>query len=215
MSLKEFEDQISHGQQLMILDEVVLDVSSFVSHHPGGAFVIKHNIGRDISKFFHGGYSLDGNLGSKPATGYKHSNYARMIVNSLIVAQFEKEKLVSTTNCVMDHRQSMLINSTTKVLFLQSDDSRPVPNFKRFFPGLSNLGKHFLVRSLMGNKPARHYTVCNVMHPHVYWELVKLLRGETVDSTNLMKSLSTQDQSSMMFTAKNYNQPQGVSLRFF
>jgi cytochrome b involved in lipid metabolism len=65
----------------VILDEMVLDVSKFISHHPGGMFVLEHNIGQDISKFFFGGYSLDGNLGPKPAGGYKHSNYARKIVN--------------------------------------------------------------------------------------------------------------------------------------
>ena len=86
MSLRDFDEEIRQGRKLVILDEVVLDVGSFISHHPGGAFVIRHNIGRDISKFFHGGYSLDGNMGGQPAVGYKHSNYARMIVNSLIIA---------------------------------------------------------------------------------------------------------------------------------
>ena len=88
MSSKELDNYVHEGRKLVILDELVLDVASFISYHPGGQFVLKHNIGRDISKFFHGGYSLEGNLGPKPASGYKHSNYARMIVNSLIIAQF-------------------------------------------------------------------------------------------------------------------------------
>lgn len=215
MSLKEFDEHVRHGRQLVILDEVVLDVASFVSHHPGGAFVIRHNVGRDISKFFHGGYSLDGNLGGRPAAGYKHSNYARMIVNSLITAQFEKEKPVQSTLCVLNDRESRLVNNMTKVLFLHSRDNSIVPNFRRFFPGLSNLGKHFLVTTLDGRKPSRHYTVCNVMHPNVYWELIRLLNDETSDRSKLLAALTTQDQSSMMFTIKNYNQPEGVSLRFF
>lgn len=67
MSPKEFHDLVNHGRKLVILDELVLDIESFVKHHPGGRFVLNHNIGRDISKFFHGGYSLEGNLGSAPA----------------------------------------------------------------------------------------------------------------------------------------------------
>ena len=63
MSAKEFDNYVKEGRKLVILDELVLDVASFISHHPGGQFVLKHNIGRDISKFFHGGYSLEGNLG--------------------------------------------------------------------------------------------------------------------------------------------------------
>ena len=73
----------------MILDELVLDVDKFIDHHPGGRFVLTHNIGRDISKFFHGGYSLEDNMNGPPARGYKHSTYARMIVNELAVAVYE------------------------------------------------------------------------------------------------------------------------------
>lgn len=50
--------------------------------------MLTHNIGRDISKFFHGGYSLEDNLGAKPARGYKHSTFARRIVNDLAVAYY-------------------------------------------------------------------------------------------------------------------------------
>ena len=47
---------------LVIFDEYVLNIEKFIDYHPGGSFVLKHNIGRDIGKFFYGGYSLDGNL---------------------------------------------------------------------------------------------------------------------------------------------------------
>ena len=56
-----FEKRISEGIQLVILDDMVLDISDFAYHHPGGAFLLEYNIGRDISKFFYGSYSLDGN----------------------------------------------------------------------------------------------------------------------------------------------------------
>ena len=47
----------NEGQQLVILDEYVLNVTDFINKHPGGRFAVKHNIGRDVSKFFYGGYS--------------------------------------------------------------------------------------------------------------------------------------------------------------
>ena len=68
---------VEEGRKLVILDELVLDVGSFISRHPGGRFALENNIGRDISKFFHGGYSLEGNLGPVPAACWKHSNLAR------------------------------------------------------------------------------------------------------------------------------------------
>jgi cytochrome b involved in lipid metabolism len=35
-------------------------------NHPGGKFVVEANIGRDISKFFYGGYSMENYSVAKP-----------------------------------------------------------------------------------------------------------------------------------------------------
>ena len=67
MTAREFEQAIKNGRKLCILDDLVLDMEEFIDQHPGGRFVLTHNIGRDISKFFYGGYSLEDNLGSSPA----------------------------------------------------------------------------------------------------------------------------------------------------
>ncbi len=78
----------------MILDDMILDISKYKYKHPGGKFVLQQNIGRDISKFFYGGYTLENYEGLSP---YTHSNIARMVVNSLIIAQITKE--APTFNC--------------------------------------------------------------------------------------------------------------------
>lgn len=62
----------------MILNDLVLDVKRYQFSHPGGAFLIEKNIGRDISKYFDGGYQMENNKGLLPFT---HSNVARKIVN--------------------------------------------------------------------------------------------------------------------------------------
>ena len=72
-------------KKLVILDDLVLDVTAFASSHPGGRFVLEKSNGKDISKYFHGGYSLEPLQGTPNHT---HSNYARIIVNSLIVARY-------------------------------------------------------------------------------------------------------------------------------
>jgi len=61
LTLEEFTNLVEKGRQLVILDDLVLDVAPFLHCHPGGLWNIKHNIGKDISKFFYGGYSIDGN----------------------------------------------------------------------------------------------------------------------------------------------------------
>ena len=67
MTREQFESAIENKIPLMLLDNLVLNVSEFINQHPGGRFLIRHNIGHDISKYFYGGYCLEGNLGSKPA----------------------------------------------------------------------------------------------------------------------------------------------------
>jgi len=70
----------------VILDGYVLNVMSFLDDHPGGRFSLEHNIGRDVSKFFHGGYALENSSGMKPHT---HSSDARQIVNKMIIGVVE------------------------------------------------------------------------------------------------------------------------------
>ena len=89
------------GYEYVILDDMVLNVAEYMTNHPGGKFVISHNIGRDISKFFYGGYVLENNIGfpdklkflSKivgPEPFY-HRNIPRMIVDSLAVAKLDRK----------------------------------------------------------------------------------------------------------------------------
>lgn len=88
MTIEDFNTRITKGEKLVILDDLVLNVAKFMSNHPGGAFLISQNIGRDVAKFFYGGYILDNYKGSKP---YTHSNIARKTVNSLIVGRLEQK----------------------------------------------------------------------------------------------------------------------------
>lgn len=77
---EDFNLEVKKGRRLVILNEYVVDIGEFTEYHPGGKFVMCINVGRDISKFFYGGYCLEDNNGGRPAEGHNHSNYARMIV---------------------------------------------------------------------------------------------------------------------------------------
>ena len=59
MTSDEFNQRVESGSKLVILDGYILDVSKFLDSHPGCRFSLEHNLGRDISKFFHGGYALE------------------------------------------------------------------------------------------------------------------------------------------------------------
>ena len=88
MTVKDFTNRVVlEGQKLVILDDLVLEVADYMDNHPGGRFLLEHNIGRDISKFFYGGYGLDGNILSSGSLRNTHSNIARVQVNTLVIAR--------------------------------------------------------------------------------------------------------------------------------
>ena len=75
-------------RKFVIVDQFVVDCEHFAAKHPGGKFLIDHHIGRDVSKYFHGGYSLEGNMNGPPMQGHLHSNYAKKIVLNCTIAKF-------------------------------------------------------------------------------------------------------------------------------
>ena len=89
-----FEKASFEGEPLMILDNLVLNVDKSplpmveYSHlHPGGKFTLAKNVGRDISKFFYGGYTL-----VNPGMHKKnHSNKALSIAETLVVGVLEDQ----------------------------------------------------------------------------------------------------------------------------
>ena len=84
ISSEEFYDRINKGEKLVLLNDMVLNVTKYMYNHPGGKFVISQNVGRDITKFFYGGYQMENYGNLKP---YFHSNIARSVVNDLIIGQ--------------------------------------------------------------------------------------------------------------------------------
>lgn len=112
ISRNEFDERIKRGEQLVLLDDLVLDVSRFKYEHPGGAFLLDIHIGRDISKYFYGGYVLENESKMKPHT---HSNVGRAIVNSLIVAKIHASAKTFKANITVSEE----LNKTTKVFTLK------------------------------------------------------------------------------------------------
>lgn len=84
ITLEDFKARVKNGEKLVILDQFVLDVSWWAGEHPGGTFSIEFNVGRDVSKYFHGGYSLETKDG---VSNHAHSGDARKVVDRLIVAR--------------------------------------------------------------------------------------------------------------------------------
>ena len=117
-----------------------------------------HNLGRDISKFFFGGYSLQS--GKKPHT---HSQTALDIVQTLIVGTVDRQAAVQDELFRITSKTQ--VNSTTATFTLSSSDNEPVSNIRAWYDNPEMIGRHFLVYSLSNPTVKRHYTICSSMQP--------------------------------------------------
>ena len=100
---------------------------------------------------------------------------------------------------------------------MNSQDNRIIYNWRNWFSDVQMIGKHFLLYSGAVRDVKRHYTICNVMIPDNYNELIHLteqiIKGEQVNcNTRLFGDM---DQSSICVTVKNYKAPNGVSTQLF
>ena len=59
VSTEEFKRRVLLGEKLVILDDLVLNVEKFMEDHPGGKWSLEANVGREVTKFFYGGYALE------------------------------------------------------------------------------------------------------------------------------------------------------------
>lgn len=87
-----FKAKVEHGEKLVILDNVILNLAAYEHQHPGGAFLLQQTVGRDISKYFYGGYALDGNMNLEPGQAtlnHAHTNIARKVAYKHIVGVIE------------------------------------------------------------------------------------------------------------------------------
>lgn len=186
IELEEFHQQVKFGRKLVLLDDFVLDVSKFLDEHPGGRFSLEHNIGRDVSKFFHGGYALE-NLPGFEMKVHTHSRDARRVVNSLIIGRLEapaKRKLLLVEKSQRDANET----GTIKTILFDGVINKDIPCS---LLDIRYIGRHYLVKStshrqsrgattekghfdisLPGIK--RHYTEAFCMRPNVHDSILEL-----------------------------------------
>lgn len=106
----------------------MLDLNGFERIHPGGKFNLMHNLGRDISKFFFGGYSLINKSGKRPHT---HSQAALDIVQSLIVGVIKSQE--HTQDELFKITRKVPVNAETATFTFTSIDDQPVTNIKQWY----------------------------------------------------------------------------------
>lgn len=135
-------DEIMHqvynkDRNLVILDNLVLNFGEFHHYHPGGRFMLMKNRGRDISKFFYGGYRLvnDKDDMNIPHT---HSPTATKVAQEMVIAFLKDQKDVKETIAVISSK--IRIASSTQIMVLEELTGETCKFFKRWQPDIKKLG---------------------------------------------------------------------------
>lgn len=87
MTIDEFHDWVKAGKRLVTIDNLVLDYGNFAMIHPGGKFALQRTVGRDISKYFYGGFHILSDKGVHAP--HLHTLKAFEIAKRMVVARIK------------------------------------------------------------------------------------------------------------------------------
>lgn len=107
MSQLQLNTLIRNGRKLVLFNNFILDVESFMDEHPGTRFVIAENIGADIGKYFYGAYSVEADVAP-----HTHSSYAATLITKLTIGKLKqsKSKVESKASFKSEGDHDVLVN---------------------------------------------------------------------------------------------------------
>ena len=155
---------VRDGRKLVVFDNLVLDLKGYERVHPGGKFNLLHNLGRDISKFFYGGYKLvNSNKAASKNRPHTHTSSAMDIVKTMVVGVLDGQDPVEDVRFRITGKQEVTENTATFTFTTMGGHT--VDNLRMWYNDPMMLGKHFLVYSANAPRVKRHYTICSSMTP--------------------------------------------------
>ena len=217
MTQHEYEQRVEKGEKLATLDNIIFDMRSYIDEHPAGAFVMNACIGKDVGRYLNGSYIIEKNgTCQKP---HLHTNYALGIVKKLAIAQLKPSDYIKASQgktVSKEYQEQWVVskahvrNSNTSTYDFSNE------NFlvKRFFGGVSETGKHFIITS-RDTGVGRYYTICNYYSDLFYekyndWSK-QVLSGATSYSGAFQLSDVELECNSLPMTIKVYDFPKALS----
>lgn len=211
----------------MLLDDMVLDIGDYIKRHSGGSFTLEANIGRDVSKYFYGGYALENIIPVKPHT---HSNDARRLVDKFAIAYLKKEAPIAK----MKIKEASGANrtGTAQTITFHQPNKTTQPVLANALLDPRAMAMHYVVKSTAlqntwGASPLgefheeksgikRHYTEAFVMRPGVYQALIDLAKNKDEKSAQtIIDAVKANNSEDVALTIKGYKQNEGLSKFIF
>ena len=210
MTVAQFDSEVKAGRNLVTIDNLVLDIGSFALVHPGGKFSLQQTIGRDISKYFYGGYSMLSDAGKNRA--HVHSLKALEIAQEMVIATLAGQEEFNApvkTQLV----KKVINNSDSSTFYFETLDEAPIPNFRLWHESVDMIGKHYLISAQSEPTLMRQYTICNTMNNEFYRELFELCEAAIAGREyNFSPAWFNPDpHNRLVLTLKNYFNAKGLS----
>lgn len=163
VSHHQFMEMVEAGHQVAVIDDLVVDLAKYHFHHPGGAFVLRANIGRDISKYFHGAFSME-NVGGSRVFNWYHSTNARRVVNALTIARYIERAPCRIVNVFFERNTNKTGTCKTfrfRSIYQDQENDALKENLIKDEP---NNGL-YLCPLIDHTSVARHYLIKSTSHP--------------------------------------------------
>lgn len=103
------------GAKLSVLENYVIDWREWDLYHPGGKFILSKTRGKDLTKYFNGGYAFNPN---RPSSQHLHSLQANEIASGLIIAYLKEQVEIPEAMCKV--AQVEKLNSSVSLFRLQN-----------------------------------------------------------------------------------------------
>ena len=139
-----------------------------MSRHPAGTFLIKNCVGRDIGKFFYGGYKMEHNEDNIQVNPYRHTMAARKIIRELVIGRIEVLAPEAETKII---RKVEICEGVANFHF-QALDEKAKP-WSLFYKDIRNIGRIFLVHDVDNLNIQRQYTICTTIRKE-FFEAISL-----------------------------------------
>ena len=130
---------------------------------------MQQTVGRDISKFFYGGYYI---LSKGSQLPHIHSMKALAIAEAMVVAKIENQEYIGPVKTRIVKKTKY--NTDTSTFCFETIDFKPAKNFHYWFEDLNMIGRHYLIAVASNPNLMRQYTVCNTMIPEFYDEIIRV-----------------------------------------
>jgi hypothetical protein len=200
-------------RKYVIYENLLVDVTNFYEHHPGGRNLIKDNLYLDVGRYLTGtqGYSS----GINPNT----HNYwtVKYMIQKLAYAEIIQTQDILTSVIDSSHHIEKYLKVNAKYEIAKNTFEYKFHDndfkFHKFIPGHRWLGRHFSISHVYLAK-TRYYTTCITLDK-VYKKKINILLDNAIKgychTKGMLFELHERTANHISFYIKRYKEPEALS----